>query len=168
MSFSSARLTKVYIDTSLVVALYDPEDEFRSVTTNFVSNLRKKSVPLSIGPPFLLEVAKAAEQRGTVIASRLASAIEEYGIELVGVTDESLWNLESAYASSRVLGQKRTFDLLHYASATLLGCSHLASWDRRHFNGRIGKRVDRVNASRGLTNLIVGDPVSIGRRLGIG
>ena len=81
--------------------------------------------------------------------------------------DDQLWSLSSEYASLGVLGMKRMFDLLHYASATMLGCTHLASWDRRHFNDRIERKVNRVNASKGLTTLKVGDPFTVARLLGI-
>lgn len=75
--------------------------------------------------------------------------------------------MSSEYASLGVLGRKRIFDLLHYASATLSGCTHLASWDRRHFNGRIERRINKVNASKGLTSLKVGDPFTVARHLRI-
>ena len=115
----------------------------------------------------MLEVGKAAEDKGTQAALRLVSIIEEYGIELTRTLDERLWSLSSEYASLGVLGRKRMFDLLHYASATLLGCTHLASWDRRHFNARIEERVNKVNASRGLATLKVGDPFTVDRHLRI-
>jgi len=133
------------------VALSNPEDNFHDSSVTFVRGLRIHAISSSIGPPFLLEVGKAAEDRGTQAALRLASIIEEYGIELTRTLDDRLWSLSSEYASLGVLGRKRMFDLLHYASATLLGCTHLASWDRRHFNARIEERVNKVNASRGLT-----------------
>lgn len=115
----------------------------------------------------MLEVGKAAEVKGTQAALRLVSVIEEHNIELTRTLDDQLWSLSSEYASRRVLGRKRTFDLLHYASATLLGCTHLASWDKRHFNDRIEERINKVNASKGLTTLKVGDPFTIVRYLGI-
>jgi len=94
--------------------------------------------------------------------------IEEYGVELKRASDDQLWSLLDGYISLRAMDTKRTLDLLHYASATLLGCTHLASWDRRHFNSRVEKRVNRVNSSRGLTTLKVGDPITVARYLGIG
>ena len=145
----------------------DPEDEFHTISVRFVDSLRHHSIPSSIGPPFLLEVAKSVEQRGTQAAKLLVNAIEEYGIELAGSLGDRPWRLSGEYASLRVLGANRTLDLLHYASATLLGCTHVASWDRAHFNDRVEKRVNRANASKDLASLKVGNPVAIARYLGI-
>ena len=89
---------------------------------------------------------------------RLVNTLEEYDIELTRTLGEQLWSLSTEYATLGVLGSKRTFDLLHYASATLLGCTHLVSWDKRHFNDRVEERLNRVNASRNLTTLKVDDP----------
>jgi predicted nucleic acid-binding protein len=160
-------LVRAYVDTSVVVALSDPADEFHGGSVAFVSILQDRAIPSSIGPPFMLEMAKAAEQRGTQGALRLILAIEGYKVELTRVLGDRLWTLSSGYASLGVLRGNRTLDLLHYASATQLGCTHLASWDKKHFNEKIEKRANRVNASRGLATLKVGDPIIIARYLGI-
>lgn len=159
-------MARVYIDTSVVVALSSPKDWFHDDSVRFVGALRDRAIPSSIGPPFVLEMAKAVEQRGTQAALRLILAVEEYEVELTEVLGDRLWNLSKEYASLGVLGENRTLDLLHYASATLLGCTHLASWDKSHFNERIEKRVNKANASKGLTALKVGDPVAVARYLG--
>lgn len=127
-------LVRVYIDTSVVVALSNPEDNFHDSSVTFVRRLQNHAISSSIGPPFLLEVGKAAEEKGTQAALRLVSIIEEYQIDLRRTLDDQLWRLSSEYGSLGVLGRKRTMDLLHYASATLLGCTHLASWDRSSVN----------------------------------
>ena len=95
------------------------------------------------------------------------NTLEEYHIELTRTLGEQLWSLSTEYATLGALGSKRTFDLLHYASATLLGCTHLVSWDKRHFNDRDEERLNRVNASRNLTTLKVDDPSIVTRQLGI-
>lgn len=79
-----------------------------------------------------------------------------------------MWALARDYASAGVLRGNRALDLLHYASATQLGCSHLASWDVKHFNLGVEGRVNRVNSSRGLTTLKVGDPAMLRRYFGVG
>ena len=158
----------VYLDTSVMVALSDPEDEFHDGSVAFVRGLQARAISSSIGPPFTLEVAKAAEQRGTQAALRLVSAVEGYGVELTRTLGDRLWSLSDEYASRGVLREDRALvDLLHYASATPLGCIHLASWDKGHFNERVERRVNATNASRGLTTLKVGSPETIARHLGI-
>jgi predicted nucleic acid-binding protein len=160
-------LTRVYVDTSIVIALAYPRDEFHHSSVRFVADLRNRQIVISIGPPFLLEVAKASELRDSEAASRLVRTVEEYEIVLTRALGEWLWNLLDEYVSRRVLGPRRLMDLLHYASATLLKCTHLASWDREHFNDSIAMKVNRVNSSAGLANLKVGDPIRIARYLGL-
>jgi len=58
-------LAKVYIDTSVVIALANPEDEFHASSVTFMVRLKDLGIPSLIGPPFLLEMAKAVELRGT-------------------------------------------------------------------------------------------------------
>ena len=158
-------MVKVYIDTSVVVALSDSSDNYHGASLNFVAQLRGRAISSAVGPPFFLEVAKAAERRGAEAARRLVGYPVEHGIELGEVEDDRLWSLKDEYVASGAMTERRTLDLLHYASATLLSCTHLASWDGRHFNEKIGKRINRVNVSRGLSTLIVGSPFVVSRRL---
>ena len=97
----------------------------------------------------------------------MIATIEGNKVELIRVLGDRLWTLSSEYISLGELPGNRTLDLLHYASATLLGCTHLASWDKKHFNEKVEKRVNRANASTGLTALKVSNPLTIGRYLGI-
>ena len=161
-------MIRVYVDTSIVIALSDSKDEFHHSSVRFVTDLRNRQIVTSIGPPFLLEVAKASELRDSESASLLVRTVEEYGIVLTQALGDWLWNLLDEYLFRRVLGPRRLIDLMHYASATLMKCTHLASWDREHFNDSIAMRVNKVNSSAGLANLKVGDPIRIARYLGLG
>ena len=160
-------MTRVYVDTSVVIALADSKDDFHYSSVRFVADLRNRQIVTSIGPPFVLEVAKASELRDSEAASRLVRTIEEYEIVLIQALGDWLWKLLDEYVSRRVLGPRRLIDLMHYASATLLKCTHLASWDTEHFNDTVAMRVNRVNSSAGLANLKVGDPITIARYLGL-
>ena len=158
----------MYVDTSVVIATADDQDEFHSESVRFLRHLRNRSIPTAIGPPFFLEAAKAAEMRGSEAASRLARTVEEHEIEAVENLDDWLWNLVDQYLSHRILGVGRFIDLMHYASATLLRCDCLASWDRGHFNGKVAMKINKVNSSAGLASLIVWDPTEVERYLGLG
>lgn len=77
---------------------------------------------------------------------------------------KQVWELAEFYIAEDVLTKRHVLDLLHYASASLLGCTHVASWDNKQFNDGISKKVNSVNAKHGLSNLIVGKPEYIMRR----
>ncbi len=88
--YSGWALARVYIDTSIVVALSNHEDNFHDSSVTFVHGLQNHAIPSSIGPPFLLEVGKAAEVKGTQAALRLVSTVEEYEIALTRTRDDQL------------------------------------------------------------------------------
>lgn len=95
-------------------------------------------------------------------------AIDRYKIDLAELDSDRLLKLTDQYFAHRVAGTKYRIDLMHYASATLLNCSHLASWDKEHFNQHIEKKINKVNSAMRFTSLKVGDPVHIARSLKFG
>lgn len=162
------RLPKVYVDTSVVVALADPKESFHSASVNFIKGLQRLRITHVIGSPIMLEIAKAAQLRGIKAALTLVHALDRYKIELVELDSRRLSGLVDSYITWLPAGARDRFDLLHYASATLLNCTHLASWDKKHFNQRIERKVNEANLLAGLTTLKVGDPPYIRRALGLG
>lgn len=162
------RLSKVYVDTSVVVALADPEDDFHSASMNFIEGLQTRRISCVVGSPIMLETAKAAQLRGIKAALIVIQALDKYEIELVELDSRSLSGLVDSYITRLPAGERYRFDLLHYASAALLNCTHLASWDKKHFNQRVERKVNKANLLAGLTTLKVGDPIYIGRALGLG
>lgn len=160
-------MANLYLDTSIIVALANSEDEFHNESLNFVRKIRNLNITITVGDPLLLELGKAVERRGIEAASNILQTIEHHKIILAALDPDNLFDLANRYFSRKVVGAKYRFDLLHYASATLLGCSNLASWDKAHFNQNVGRKVNAVNSALGLTNLNVGDPVYIARSLGL-
>lgn len=90
--------------------------------------------------------------------------MEEFGIQLKNIDMKQAWKLAEFYVVEDVLTRRHRLDLLHYASASLLGCTHVVSWDSKQFNDRISKKVNSVNAKHGLSSLIVGKPEYIMRQ----
>lgn len=161
-------MAKVYLDTSVVIALANPQDGFHDESLRFVGTVRELGVTIMIGSPLMLEIAKAIERRGAESALVILETIERQNIELADLDSRRLLDLADRYVAYQIAERKYRFDLLHYASATLLGCSHLASWDREHFNERVAKRVNKVNSMNGFITLKVGDPEHVERSLQLG
>ena len=118
-----------------------------------------------VGPPFLLEIGRPVQRRGLESALAVLETIDKYEIELADLDLTRLLSLVDEYVAHGVAGRRYRFDLLHYASATLLNCGHLASWDREHFSERVAKRINEVNSLSGLITLKVGSPTHIERSL---
>ena len=161
-------MAKVYLDTSVAIAVANPEDDFHNRSLRFVGKVRELGVAIVIGPPLLLELAKAVRRRGVESALVVHKIIDEHEVELADIDSKHLLDLVDRYVAHRVTGRKYRLDLLHYASPTFLNCSHLVSWDREHFNERIAKRINKVNSLNGFVTLKVGDPDFIERSLGFG
>jgi len=161
-------LAKVYLDTSVIIALTNLRDHFYNTSTKFMQDLRELDIACTVGPPILLEIGKAVQRKGVESGLTIIRAIDKYEIDLAELDSDRLLKLANQYFAHRVAGTKYSVDLMHYASATLLNCSHLASWDKEHFNQRIEKKINKVNSATGLTSLKVGDPVHIARSLEFG
>jgi len=159
-------LVKVYLDTSVIIALANPQDDFHEDSLGFITEVKKLSIPVTIGDPLLLELGKAVERKGLEAALTILRTIELHKIKLATRETNRLLDLADRYVQK--IGAKHRFELLHYASASQLNCSHLASWDRGVFNQSVGKKINSVNSVLGLATLNVGDPLYIARSLGIG
>jgi len=158
-------MARVYLDTSVTIALANPIDGFHTTSTKFIDELRKRGVRAIAGPALLLEVGKAVEIRGTQSAGAIVKTVEENGIELGRPDYGKLFELSEQYLKKGIVPGRSNLDALHYAGAVLLDCSHLASWDKNHFNNRFQERVNKENLRLGFTTLIVGDPLDIISRL---
>lgn len=161
-------MAKVYLDTSVMVALANPEDSFHGASLRFIRGLQEQGIASVVVPPILLEVTKATQRRGLKSALKIVQAIDRYRIELATLDLGQLLDLVDRYFAYKVAGTKYRIDLLHYASATLLDCGHLVSWDKKHFNQRVAERINRVNSLSGLITLRIGDPIHTARSLKLG
>ena len=158
-------MVKLYLDTSVIIAMAYREDGFHDKSLKFMREVRKLEVEIMIGNPILLELGKAVQRKGIETALTILRTIEHHKIKLAMLDPDRLSSLVDRYLSENIVGEKYRFDLLHYASATLLNCTHLVSWDKGHFNQSVGKKVNAVNSVLGLATLNVGDPVDISRSL---
>ena len=152
------------MDTSIIIALADPLDVFHEQSMSFVNRLVMHTVERMSGSPLIMELGKLVEAKGTKRCLDVINSMEEFGIHLKNIDMKQVWKLSEIYLDEGVLTKRHRLDLLHYASASLLGCTHLASWNSRQFNDRISKKVSNANAKQRLSSLIAGKPEYIMRR----
>lgn len=155
---------RVYFDTSVIIALTDSLDVFHEQTMSFVNRLVMYRIDRLSGSPLIMEIGKLVESKETKRGLDIIDAMEEFGIQLKNIDMKQAWKLAEFYVVEDVLTRRHRLDLLHYASASLLGCTHVVSWDSKQFNDRISKKVNSVNAKHGLSSLIVGKPEYIMRQ----
>ncbi|MGH9879622.1 MAG: hypothetical protein ACRD5H_18490, partial [Nitrososphaerales archaeon] len=101
---------------------------------------------------------KIIEVKGMERCLDLVNAIEDFEIRFKSVDTKAVWNLSQIYLDDRILTSRHRLDLFHYAAASLLNCTHVASWNRKHFNDKITMKINKINTERELLSLIVGNP----------
>jgi predicted nucleic acid-binding protein len=155
---------KIYLDTSVLISLADSFDAFHDQTLNFIRRLIKNNVDYYVSAPLVVELGKIVETKETERCLRIMDTIEKFGIHFIDIAMKEVWSLSQNYLDANILKVRHRLDLFHYAAASLLNCTHLASWNKRQFNDKIAERINRVNVNQGLLSLIVGSPDYIVRR----
>ncbi|MGH9922679.1 MAG: hypothetical protein ACRD38_08000 [Nitrososphaerales archaeon] len=155
---------KIYIDTSVAISLADILDIFHSLSVDFINTLIKHEVECVVSAPLVVELGKIIEIKGMERCLDIINTIADLGIHFRSADMKEVWDLSQTYLDNDVLTVRHRLDLFHYATASLLHCSHLASWNSKHFNDKIAMKINKVNAKRGLLSLIVGKPNYIIRR----
>jgi predicted nucleic acid-binding protein len=159
---------KVYIDTSVIISLADTLGMFHEQSAVFIKNLVKHRVECNVGSPFMVELGKIVEAKGTKRCLDIINSMNEAEIFLKNTGMKQVWELSQIYLVKKVLTERHLLDLFHYAAASLLGCTHLASWNSKQFNDKIVMKVNKANSERGLPSLIAGRPDYIMRQENFG
>ncbi len=155
---------KIYIDTSVAISLADLLDIFHGQSVDFVNTLIKHEVECVVSAPLIVELGKIIEIKGMERCLDIINTIEDLGIDFKSVDMKEVWGLSQIYVDADVLTVRHRLDLFHYAAASLLHCTHLVSWNSKHFNDKIAMKINKVNSKQGLVSLIVGKPNYMMRR----
>jgi len=155
---------KIYLDTSFVISLADSFDTFHNQSVDFIEKLTKRNIERHVSAPLIVELGKIVETKETERCLQILDTIENFGIYFNDIDMKDVWNLSQIYLDTNVLAVRHRLDLFHYSAASLLNCTHLASWNKKHFNDKIAMSVNKINAKQGLLSLIVGSPTYIIRR----
>jgi len=159
---------KIYIDTSVAISLADPFDIFHDQSVDFINKLIKHKVECNVSAPLIVELGKIVEIKGMERCLDVLNTVEDFGIHFKSVDMKEVWNLSQIYLDAHILTVRHRLDLFHYAATSLLNCTHLASWNSKHFNDKIAIKINKVNAKQELLSLIVGKPSYIVRRENLG
>lgn len=84
---------RVYLDTSVIIALADPLDGFHRPSTIFVNGLIDHEVECLSGNPLVMELGKLVEAKGTKRCLDIISSMEEFGIHLKNTDMKQTWRL---------------------------------------------------------------------------
>ncbi len=157
-------ILKVYIDTSVIISLADPLDIFHDQSITSVDNLIKHRIECNVSSPLAVELGRIVKVKGIKRCLDITDSLEEFKIDFRSTDMKEVWKLSQTYLDGQVLTVRHRLDLFHYAAASLLDSTHLASWNSRQFNDKIAMKVSRINSKQGLLSLIAGKPDYIVRR----
>jgi len=118
---------KVYLDTSVIISLADSLDVFHTQSLTFVNSLAKRDIECKVGSPLLVELGGIFKVRGAARCFEVTSTLDRFGIELEVIDMKEVWQLSQLYLDEHALTARHRLDMLHYAAASLIHCTHLAS-----------------------------------------
>lgn len=136
---------RLYLDTSVVGAMFDLEPADRKETEIFFESAKSRGDNLFISDVVLDEIARAPEH----LRFSLIRIVNELRPLVLPESRETL-ALADAYVTSRVVPTSSRDDARHVAIATVGGADALVSWNFKHLvNLRRRRLVHSVNVRLG-------------------
>ena len=141
-----ASTVKLYLDTSVLGAIFDTEPVGRKeITQLFFQTVRKRRDTLYASDLVLEEIDRAPDR----VRFSLMTLVREFQPFVLSESRESL-SLAQEYVAARVIPASSRDDARHVAIATLAGSEALVSWNFRHLVNLKRKRlVHSVNIRLG-------------------
>jgi predicted nucleic acid-binding protein len=117
-------LKKIYLDTSVISALFDSRaPERQLLTQEFWGNLKNYEVFISA------TVLEEVNDAGSPLKENLLKVIADFRV--LEVTDE-VETLANQYIANGIFPSKYAEDAIHVALASVNGINYLLSWNFRH------------------------------------
>ncbi len=150
---------KVYLDTSILGAIYDVEDTPRvNITKKLLEQLkdRKDYIPI-ISNIVLEEISKAPKD----IVKGLKDILNNISFETIYEDDESA-QLVNEYMKKRIIPKKYRDDARHIAVAVTNNIDVIATWNCRHMANVENKRIiNAVNMMLGYRQIDIVTPLEV-------
>ena len=146
---------KVYLDTSVVSALFDDRNpERQGLTSSFFNILDRFDVHVSE-----LTLAELERTPDRMLAQRMKDTMA--GMNVLEI-DKEVEDLANEYVSHRAVPDTYPADAMHIAVASLNGIDFLLSWNFRHLVRRKTRDVvDMVNTMRGMRHISIATPAEL-------
>ncbi|HET6457176.1 MAG TPA: PIN domain-containing protein [Armatimonadota bacterium] len=147
------RRNRVYIDTSVLGAVFD--EEFREATTAFFEQARLSRFDIVMSALVEDEISLSPQNVQDFYAEVLAYAGSVFP------TQQAIL-LQQAYLDAGVVSPKWADDALHVATATLAECDIIVSWNFRHMVHYDKKRkYNAVNVLNGYGYIDILSPAEV-------
>jgi len=153
---SIMRVSRIYIDTSVIGGCFDPE--FAKWSNGLMKDFRLGHFKAIVSNLVTVELIKAPEQ----VRKKYAELIES-GVEVIE-ENEKVERLVEVYSKRKILGDKFKNDLTHIALATVFDVDLVVSWNFKHIvnfdkirqfnavNKELGYKLIQILSPREVTN----------------
>ncbi|MCM1399181.1 MAG: PIN domain-containing protein [Clostridium sp.] len=149
------RKLKIYLDTSVVSYLYQPDAPEKMQNTLDLWELFKNKVyEVYISDIVIREISDCNEEKLNILLDYLGQ-IDYNIIE----TDEDTVELAGKFIDFGILKQKSFDDCQHIAAAILAGCDIITSWNFKHIvNVKTVRGVKVITTLEGYKDLLIYPP----------
>ncbi len=146
---------KIYLDTSVVSALFDDRNpERQGLTRSFFDIIERFDVHISE-----LTLAELDRTPDVDLGRRMRETVKD--IAVLEITDE-VEELAMEYVSKGAVPETYPEDAMHIAVASLNGMDFLLSWNFRHIvRRRTRDVVDMVNTLRRMRHITIAPPAEL-------
>ena len=147
------RIPRIYIDTSVLGAVFD--DEFKIPTAVFFEQARSGKFAIALSVSVEDEIADAP-----LDVRDFYDIVAQYS-EIIAPSREAI-ELQQAYLQAGVVTSNWAADALHVATATISECDAIVSWNFRHIVHYGKKRMyNAVNALNGYRGIDILTPAEV-------
>jgi predicted nucleic acid-binding protein len=146
---------KVYLDTSVISALFDDKNpERQDLTKRFFDEIESFKVYISE-----VVLAEIDDTKDVQLKSKLRTTAVSF--EILSI-DEDVRRLANEYVKHGAIPSEYSEDALHIAISTLNEIDYLLSWNFRHIvRVKTRRIVDMVNLSLGYPDLKIATPAEL-------
>jgi len=153
---------KVYLDTSVIIALSLPEDYYYGDSELFMEIAKRvghKVVVCRQALVFDFVLGASRKPARLYDIPRYLKTLEKHRINIEDVDHLELLKLTAKYHEEGI--KLKLGDLLHYAASTLLQSDIIASWNERDFNEKVAIKISEISRRMGLKDIKATTPRKI-------
>jgi len=155
MQLETQKKFKLYLDTSVISALFDSRNpERQKLTKTFFSKIKSFSVFISV-----ITLAEVERTPNKKLQEQMEGILA--GHQVLSLTD-NVNQLVKEYISHKAVPEKHEPDAFHMAIAVVNEMDYLLSWNFKHLvREKTREVVNRVNTNKGLRKIKIITPAEI-------
>jgi len=153
---------KIYLDTNIIIALSLPEDYFHRDSRLFMEVAKQADHKIVVCRQALVfDFVLGASKKPTRLYDipNYLKIIKTHRVKIADVDHLELLKLAAKYHEEGI--ELKLGDLIHYAASTLLQSDFIVSWNERHFNEKLARKISEINRRIGLKDIKATTPKNI-------